>query len=153
MLTQARVFALIVLCCFLSIGCGSPSGPETVPVSGKVTLNGDPLEGVEVNFIGENFTTTAITNAEGAYTLPQGSTVGKNKVFIRKWEAQSVLSEEEMIEKGMDPGQLDAQTLGMAKKQQAENEIPPQYSDPGRTTLAFDVPEGGSDSADFSLSK
>ncbi len=152
MLTHARVYALIVLCCFLSIGCGSSSGPETVPVSGKVTMNGDPLDGVEVNFIGENFTTTAITNAEGAYTLPQGSTVGQNKIYIRKWADQSGLSEEEMIEKGMDPGQVEAQTLGMAKPKE-KNAIPPQYSDPQRTTLTFDVPDGGSDSANFSLSK
>lgn len=70
-------FALV--CCGLLglslLGCDS--GPGTVSVSGKVTIDGEPApEGVRVNFEptgAEGETATGVVDASGNYTLYTGS--------------------------------------------------------------------------------
>lgn len=56
------------------VGCGK-APPEIVPVSGRVTLDGQPLPNVEVRFIPTvtgldgNMIGTGVTDDEGNYTL------------------------------------------------------------------------------------
>jgi hypothetical protein len=70
-------------------GCRK-SGPELAPVSGRVTLNGRPLENADVVFQPDNGKSPAVarTDAEGRYELAYkrgvvGGPVGQNTVQIR----------------------------------------------------------------------
>ena len=83
-ITHIGVLAL-VLCC----GCG---GIQTEPVSGVVTLDGDPLTGVQVIFYpveGDRKNSVGTTDETGAYSLNYtrhdvGAIVGEYKVLISK---------------------------------------------------------------------
>ena len=48
-LSRPAYTALLLLACLLVAGCGGPDY-EVVPISGRVTLDGDPLADVEVTF-------------------------------------------------------------------------------------------------------
>ena len=69
------------------IGCGGGGDdlPDVVPVSGKVTLNGEPLKGAAVTFIGSGRPCYGATSDDGTYTIKdlngrEGCPVGKYKV-------------------------------------------------------------------------
>jgi hypothetical protein len=82
-------FVLFLFAMFLSctVGCG-PSGPQVVPVSGKLTRNGQGVSNMEVYFIptqGRN--SVASTDEQGnfnlGYTADQaGAQVGNHSVFV-----------------------------------------------------------------------
>ena len=65
------------------VGCG-PNEPEIVPVSGTITVNGEPYEAVEVKFIpvqpglDGNYSASGVTDKDGKYTvmLPGASKPG-----------------------------------------------------------------------------
>lgn len=118
----------------LAVGCGKSAGSRsTVPtseVSGKVTLNGSPLEGAEVNFLGEKFAGTSHTVADGTYKLQ--AQPGANKVYIRRLEGWTPKT---------DPTALDG----------LKQILPPKYSSPEKSELKFTVPQGGANGADFQL--
>lgn len=73
----------------LMAGCGE-SGPELAPVKGKITVNGEPIEKVRVEYHtqtdGPN--SAALTDADGNYELTivgedtKGAVVGKHKVVV-----------------------------------------------------------------------
>jgi hypothetical protein len=81
------LLALAVLLLPLLVGCG-PSGPEIAYVSGKVTLDGQPLPYASIIFIPENGRPAgAATDENGNYVLNfdddrQGTMPGKNSVRI-----------------------------------------------------------------------
>lgn len=86
----ARVSAGI-LCLGLISGCGRGDHPETGPVSGRITLDGQPLGEADVYFAPESGgrTSSARTDAEGRYVLlytgpkDRGAKVGTHRVAIR----------------------------------------------------------------------
>ncbi len=72
---------------FLS-GCGS-SGPETVPTSGKVTVDGKPAAGAAVMFLPQagGRPATGVTDAAGVFRLQtfkdfDGAIVGDHRVTV-----------------------------------------------------------------------
>jgi hypothetical protein len=77
----------------LVVGCSSESAnPKTFPATGKVTLNGSPLEGATVNFYPMEGKGSSIgtTDAEGNYSLTtfrsnDGALPGQYKVTITKY--------------------------------------------------------------------
>ena len=87
---------LSLLFCFAVIGCGG--GPETVPVSGKITLDNEPLPNVVVTFrpngAGKEdvYTSTGTTNEAGEYSLnvisvdkeQKGAVIGTHQVSIAR---------------------------------------------------------------------
>lgn len=65
----SRVFLSIVLCLFVS-GCGGPEGPELVPVSGKILLDGKPVAGALVRFVPDSGPSSGgETNEQGEFSL------------------------------------------------------------------------------------
>lgn len=128
------------------IGCGGGSSEplvDVVAVSGKVTLNGEPLSGAGITFIPQGAGTGrpcyGATGDDGAYVLKtqdgrEGCPVGKCKVIISKYAM------EDGTPVGDDP---EAGALGM-------EHLPPQYSSAEKTKLSADVPAGGK-SFDFDL--
>jgi len=80
------IWAILLLT--MLAGCGT-GGPEIVPVTGRVTLDGKPLEEATVVFqpAEGNRPSTSQTDADGRYQLMykrgvEGARVGKNKVSI-----------------------------------------------------------------------
>jgi len=145
----------LLVCVALLAGCGGKKkGPATVKVSGTILFNGKPLEGAEVNFVAGDFASFGKTNSEGKFTLAQGAVPGNNKVYIRKPLTGPGFSDNP--EDGMDAAQFEAAAEGNPElarklKQSAGPVIPPEYSDPQKTKLTFNVPDEGTDSADFNI--
>lgn len=140
----ARLATVLAAVC-ISTGCGDSAGYKVAPVSGVVTLDGQPAPNVEVTF--QPIGTTENPNpgpsasgradAAGRFSLKTvrdepGAVVGKNRVRIttppppRSGGSDSGVGEEIF----RDP-------------------IPARYN--ASTELEFDVPSGGTDQADFPL--
>ena len=136
-----RSLFLLPLLLPLAAGCGGPY--KTARVSGRVTLNDKPLANAAVLFQpvatqGNNEPgpgSTGVTDADGRYTLTligkkgKGAIIGKHKVRITK----------------------------MAQESDPSDDRPPPFQQPSarrnrETQLEFDVPAGGTDAANFSLS-
>lgn len=127
-------------------GCGG--GPKYAPVSGRVTLNDQPLAGFTVDFqpmaSGKEPPgpgSTAITDADGRYTLRSqldkgqaGAVVGKHQV--RVWAPE---------------GSQDRDAEGTPKKGKKSDRpfIPGRYH--VNSELTFEVPPDGTTGADFAL--
>lgn len=85
--------ALIAACCTTMVGCGG-SGLGTVPVSGKVLVDGQPMEGVVVVFNPddpEGRAASGTTDANGEYKLTtetngDGALPGSYKIQVTKYE-------------------------------------------------------------------
>lgn len=92
--SPARCCAAFVLecalVCALVIGCSAkPTGmPDVAPVTGTVTLNGEPLAGASVIFQSESgHSAMGTTDSSGSYQLTapgnqKGAVIGLNKVKI-----------------------------------------------------------------------
>lgn len=156
--TFRLVFSLTCSSALIVPGCESsgPAAPKTVPVSGTVYLNGEPLAGAEVRFIREGFSGFGETGADGRFELVQGAVPGENTITVSKIGGGSgiVLNPDE----GMDAGQLEAMRMGMEGTPGGANVpdpprelIPTKYSDPSTSKLTYPVPESGTNSADLRL--
>lgn len=128
----------------LLAGCGGDSF-SVVPVSGMVTLDGQPLADARVAFepiaaVGELLAgpgSHGKTDAAGRYRLETldgrpGAIVGRHRVTISTAVAAP-------------PG-------GANEFETVDERVPPRYLDGGET-LEFTVPTGGTDAADFALTK
>ncbi|MBX3426209.1 MAG: carboxypeptidase regulatory-like domain-containing protein [Pirellulales bacterium] len=135
---STRSCAWLLLGLAATVGCGSRV--EISPVSGVVTLNGKPVPKAKVRFMPapqedpEAVKQLAMgeTDEQGRYSLtvfrgPEGAAVGLNRVMI----TTRVVDDNEKV--------LSRET------------IPAQYN--SRTTLTFAVPPGGTDQANFDLSR
>jgi hypothetical protein len=137
------------------LGCGSgDDGPPRASVSGKLTIDGKPVPGVDVNFVHPDFPqhgSYAKTDEDGNFRLVQGAVVGVNTVFFSKVTGDTAMTDEEG---GMDAGQFEAMAEGndqIAKQgPKIEQVIPPEYAT-SQSKLTFNVPEGGTNSANFEL--
>ncbi len=88
--TRAWVLPLLAVSLLVSsLGCGGGDLPELGTVKGKVTLDGQPLAGVMVQFhpLAEGRPGSGVTDKDGNYVLMydggvRGTKVGANKVEI-----------------------------------------------------------------------
>lgn len=134
-----RLLALAALCC---VGC---SGSGVAPVSGKVTLNGKALPHATVVFQPDGGKepgpgSTGTTDAEGKFELKSmagnkpGAAVGKHKVSITAYSGD---------------GEPDSSAPPTPDKPFRKPLLPEEYN--AKTKLTFDVPAGGTTSANFDL--
>ena len=115
------------------------------PVSGVITLNGQPTAGIAVSFEpiateGNNVpgpAASGVTGADGRYTLKtvggetSGATTGKNRVKFCAYINPADINEDGTL------------------KTKPKVKVPARYwSDP---KIEFDVPAKGTDKADFQL--
>jgi hypothetical protein len=131
-------FPLLCLVC-LAVGCGD--GRQLGTVSGRVTLDGQPLADARVNFQPAGDTRNpgigsfGRTNANGEYSLTlidekaEGAIVGKHRVMIKA-----------VPEGAGDPAD-DKQRAGVDR-------VPAEYN--SKSTLTFDV-KPGHNTADWKL--
>jgi hypothetical protein len=124
----------------VSVGCGSG---HVAPVSGQVTLDGEPVANARVTFqpLGSADNPNpgpgsyGITGADGRYQLTQvgtnrsGAVVGPHRVSIQS-------------SRGANAASPDAPP-------RSSKLIPKEYNT--ASTLRFDVPKGGTTAADFAL--
>jgi hypothetical protein len=129
----------------LALGCGS--GRKFAPVSGKVTMNGQPLAGATVSFqpiapegsVDVAPGSAGKTNDKGEYTLKaadgksNGAWVGKHRVRISALQEQTGTGDERPPRGGWPQ----------------QDKVPRKYNDESKET--YDVPAGGTDKADFAL--
>ena len=117
--TVAVLLCAVAACC----GCGDASaGPETVAVTGNVSLDGAPVAGADVAFIplsagGEAAPAQAITNDAGEF------------------EVVSVFDQGRVSKKGMLPGEyqvevrrLDSPVATLGNMQPPKNNLPARYA-------------------------
>lgn len=156
---------LLIVCSLLLLlsGCGGGQRSAPVPtasVSGKVTLDGQPLAGATIAFHTEQWSSVGRTNSSGEFTLVKEAAVGENKITISKIDESQLEGVEfsEDPEDGLDEGQLAAANIVDENSEELGDQTVPlgeqiaaEYSDPDSTILTFDVPEGGSDAANFNL--
>ena len=154
-------------------GCGS-EGFVLAPVSGRVTIDGQPVAGVRIAFepIADEKRkipgpeAIAITEEDGSYKLyttdaeRRGAVVGKCRVRI--WTIPGdQMGQNTVITDDQDPNYdpvaeikaLKAQMRAAKKKKATPASlgiIPFRYND--KTELTFEVPPEGSDKADFAIS-
>jgi hypothetical protein len=133
-----RSAAILVSLTLLSAGCG---GRPVGLVSGKVTLDGQPLANATVNFqpsgsaLNAGVGSYGRTDAKGEYTLNlidgsgSGAIIGPHRVMIRAIS--------------------DAKTApGKDPEKASPDRVPPQYN--LQTTLTFEV-KSGNNVADWGL--
>lgn len=139
------------------MGCGERSPMPTVPVSGTVTYDGQPVAGAEVVFMTEGAPRAAggRTDAQGMYRLMtfkenDGAIVGTHTVTISK-------SEEDLS--GMDAASPDADygaamaavASGGPSTTGMRGGIPAKYGDPKTSDLTAVVTDDGPKVIDFEL--
>ncbi len=132
------------LCIALLSGCiGTSQGPETVEVTGKVTMEGSPVEGANVVFHpvdgGERaLASQAVTDAQGRFRLATHMGGGKFKP-------------------GIVPGQYDVainklDTAAISSTfAPPKNLLPKEYASPKTSGLTANVAPGQDNDFEFSL--
>jgi hypothetical protein len=127
-------FGLLVGVSVLVAGCGKGSG--VVPVSGRVTLEGEPVKNMMVNFTPagetEGHGAIAVTDADGRFTLQgvrgeSGVRVGEYKVSFYPADVPATPD---------DP----ADVVGASRRRTG---LPGIYLDANQTPLRVAIPEGG----------
>jgi len=142
---RPSAFAISALVVLFSGACGGSDSYDLAPVSGQVTLDGQPLPGALVNFqpVGGGGTASpgpgsvGRTDEQGRYALETvlgrtGAVVGSHRVRITTIQEDNTSASEDNPA-GAPP----------------EEPIPPRYN--AASELVFDVPPSGTSSADFPL--
>ena len=147
-LLVVRLSALLGLCSLLA-GCGGGVG---MPLSGIVTMDGQPLADAEVmySYMGElpaGFSGVAVTKTapDGSYELSGDHSLpaGRYRVAVSRLEvAEGTVVDAAM---GMDITQLKMQG-------KAFEIVPPKYSDPAASELTAEVGANATNTHDFTLS-
>ena len=128
--------------CLLLAGCSDTPTSRLVPISGVITMDGQPLVGALVEFepvpgrAGDpsfNPSSSGTTDGEGRFWLdtPFGAGAVAGEHVVKIWETVEVESDEEL-----DPNK------------KLELRLLPEFSKQG---LPFTVPEEGTREADFAL--
>lgn len=153
---HAKLLLLLAACTLtMSLGCGSEVSddrPARSKVTGKVTLDGAPVENARIQFHAANNKQGAIgkTTADGSYTLTtfeagDGALPGDYVVTITKTEVADGLSEEE---------KLKMQEMGRPIPSPKTTEhMPRQYTKSSSSPLKVTVTADGENHFDFDVKK
>jgi len=132
------VFSLGLALLLFATGCGE-SRPRTVPVTGLVTLDGEPVADASITFYPENGRpATGRTDAEGIYTLTtfetnDGAVPGQHRVSISKQTIPESNSTEDL--------------------EAIKSEVPEVYSNADTSGLKAEVVAGQDAPIDFNLAE
>lgn len=128
---------LLILTSLLALGCSQGDMPEIGHVSGTVTFDGKPMEGVQVMFepVDGARSATAMTDAEGKYVLKyngntEGTKTGENLVRLISARGSTRDDNGRVI----DPGKKEA--------------FPPEYNSASTQKVTV---EGGNNTFDFHI--
>lgn len=136
-----RLAMLMVATALTLVGC-SPKPTQRVAVSGRVTLDGRPLDRAVIRFVptvskGNRQTGAEVIHGEYAISAEDGVSVGRNRVEFGEYH----------------PPDFDAEVFGRSHGASQRNSdasrIPERYS--RRSDLFVTVPETGVTKFDFDL--
>jgi len=138
------LLVLLMICC-ATVGCGKKAKLTGLyPVKGKVTLNGEAVEGVMVTLVPENFTGDARsasgkTDANGVFKVQtmepgDGAFPGNYGITITKRENDGPALSEEEFNAARDSGRQIIST--------SSNKFPPKYEKVGTSGLNVTVVAG-----------
>jgi hypothetical protein len=142
----------VSVCCLSLLGCGG-GGVATSPVSGTVTLDGQPLANVMVSFMPKEGgpAASSLTDASGKYSLvtagKKGAVLGKHTVKVTsvvapvgmaagEMKSDSPEYKQKMMSGGGKKDYYKAQSSAMAIKEV----IPEKYNT--KSTLSHEVVSG-----------
>ena len=128
-------------------GCSGDSG--LIPVSGKVTYQGQAVPGATVLFMGDANTrpATAISDRDGSYSLmtlnAKGAQPGQYTVVVSKTEAPT--------EAGEPPSMEEAAKSANRPPPPPKKLLPAKYGDAAKSPLKFEVKKGQANTFDLQL--
>jgi hypothetical protein len=116
---RCSVWALVIVCV---IGCGGSGRPKTIPISGKITIDGQPLnERGKLHF-------QAVEAAAGYSKRPANGFFDVDGSYrVMSWE----------LDDGLVPGHY---TVSFLPGDPAKTRIPAKYKDGSTSGLKVDVP-------------
>jgi hypothetical protein len=139
----------VVIWILLLAGCGGPSRPETVPISGRVTYGGQPVVSGQIVFypepIGSGRQAIGAIGPDGRYTLTtfdsgDGAVLGRHRVTIKSVRVSA----------GPPSAQEAAEQMRQGRDLGVEWLVPKKYSRPNTTPLTAEV-KRGKNTIDFDL--
>jgi len=160
------VFAMAVL--VHGVGCGPSVKLKTVPVSGTVTYNGQPIEGATVVLVpavdgsgrpaggdsGPNGKFTLQTSVGGTQMAP-GAIPGEYKVTVSKLAAAGGAKQIYDPNNPSKPPELtapdEAKEKSKLEEMKAKASLPEKYSDAATSGLTASIKDSGSNELTFDL--
>ena len=153
-----RNSAVLLVLSLLLAGCGGEDRVDTVPVSGVVTYDGQPVVGAEVVFQNDLAPRAAVgtTDAEGKFQLQtyedfDGAVPGDHVITITKAQANAAISGAD----AEDPSAAYAEGMNAAMSGDmsaiSKNELPEKYASPVSSGLNETVTEQGPNNFEFNL--
>ena len=133
----------------VAAGCAARNSLGTLPVTGKVTYKGQPVEGATISFIpdADARPATAITGANGGYNLMTldfpGAMPGHYTVLVRKSDTS--------IQSTQPVSMEEALKLNNRPPPPPKELLPAKYSDATKSPLKFEVKAGQSNTIDLTL--
>jgi hypothetical protein len=125
-------------CLLFLVGCGGSGGPE-LPVSGIVTLDGNPVPDATVRFYPDQGTDPtssgyAVTGSDGKFVITSGQgkkglVAGKYKVTVSKGKVQT--------------GESEEGAGAVIPEVEFKDDFAPIYSNPAQTVLSYSVTGDG----------
>jgi hypothetical protein len=134
---------------FTAVGCGGPETEPPVPVSGKITFKGKPVDGAQVTFLSKAQTggrsASGRTGADGTFKLTtfktdDGALPGEYAITVSKSTATT--SQETDVAKGVYGADYGAMMDAAAKGTpvaEASSELPVKYASAAESGLARSV--------------
>jgi hypothetical protein len=145
-LRELLAVCIAAVCC---AGCGQRNPLGTVPVGGKVTYNGQPVESATVAFNpdGDGRPATAITAPDGSYSLTTlnwpGAVPGQYTVVVRKSNVALASTQPVTME--------EALKLNNRPPPPPKELLPAKYSDAAKSPLKVEVKKASKNAIDLPL--
>ena len=142
--------SFVAAACLFIVGCGGGSdGPDTHPVTGLVTLDGEPVADATVTFSGGTPQTTSFgkSDADGRYTLKtasmqNGTVIGTHRVTVTKTERPDAASDPANNSPGFDETYDPAAASNNQPLPEDKSLIPEKYAARATSELTAEIVEG-----------
>lgn len=141
----------------LAVGCGGPTDKlNLVPVTGTITLEGQPLSGATVTYFpqaAQGVAASATTDDHGKYTLQTagaqrpGAVPGGYNVTVMKTEVKQLTTEEQAIAQT----KMKGKSMFGPPLTEAKQLLPLKYRNPTQSGFTATVSESGKNSFDFDV--
>ena len=141
------------------VGCGGAERPDTVPVSGTVLYNGEPVAGATVSFRASGAPRAAwgVTDAQGRFERStfgtgDGAVVGEHVVTVIKVDPASTADQpQDSMAALNDPAALVDMQRQAAGQSGPKSLLPKRYASPASSPLKETVTRDGPNSFTFAL--
>lgn len=136
---------LLAFACLGVLGCGA-GGPATAPVTGKVTMDGDPVPNALVTFVAKDkgSAATGMTDASGQYSLStagkEGAILGSYTVKVTSTQAPAASATEVRSDSAEYANMATGDYAAQSEAQSVKEAIPAKYN--SKSELTCEVTSG-----------